>query len=124
MSVLPQHPSTLSIAKESLAMSEKTGDKNFQRMAIGLMALTGLGTLFHALHQIYRDLKPKYPNDNRSRREPPSSPSPRDEQPYEDRPDDDPKERWVQRTRVGERYADGDKGWAERLGPEEHGRGH
>jgi hypothetical protein len=40
-------------------MSEKTGDKKFQHMAIGLMALTGLATLLHAIHGLYRDLKPK-----------------------------------------------------------------
>ena len=105
-------------------MSEKTGDKNFQRMAIGLMALTGLGTLFHVLHEIYRDLKPKYQSDNRSRREPPPYTNQREEPPYEDRPNDDPKGRWVQRSRVSERHADGDKGWVERVGSEDYGRRH
>ncbi len=109
MSVIPQHTSTLTIAKESLAMSEKTGDKTFQRMALGLMALTGIGTLLHAVHEIYRDMQPKRENSK------PGLPAPAVEQsherPHAQEPTSD--ESWVRKGRVSELPAEGDRVWAE-----------
>ena len=91
-------------------MSEKTGDKNFQRMAIGLMALTGIGTLLHLCHQIYLDLKPKREKgESRHSDRPPGQYRQDDEPPQPGRPD----QSWVTRAGVSERTADGEKRWTE-----------
>jgi hypothetical protein len=50
-------PNTVNVANESLRMAEKTGDKKFNIIAIGLMAITGVATMLHALHSIVRDLR-------------------------------------------------------------------
>jgi len=124
MSALPSHPSPLTIAKESLAMSEKTGDKTFMRMAIGLMALTGLGTLLHAFHEIYRDLMPKRENDKPGRAYLPPRPAEPDEEPQRPRRDDGPESSWVHKARVSERPAEGEKIWAEHRGRQAPARQH
>lgn len=83
-------------------MSEKTGDKNFQRMALGLMALTGLGTLLHAAHEIWRDIKPKR---EPARQEPPyqpPTPSYAQEQTGGQQHDESPRRSWVETSRVQE----------------------
>ena len=117
---MPPHSNTLSIAKESLAMSEKTGDKNFQRMAIGLMALTGLGTLLHAIHEMYRDLKPK------REKVPPALPArpavSNDE--TEHRHEANTDESWVQKARVSDRPGEGERAWTESVSRQPQGRHH
>jgi hypothetical protein len=120
---MPIH-NPLAIAKESLAMSEKTGDKNFMRMAIGLMALTGLGTLFHALHEIYRDLKPRRENDKPERAYQPPRPEEYDEEPHRHQRGDSPEKSWVRKARVGERPAEGEKVWADHGSRRNHSRHH
>ena len=110
MTALPPHPSSLSLAKESLVMSEKTGDKNFQRMAIGLMALTGIGTLLHLCHEILRDLKPKREKGESGDFTRPPVRQWHDEEPHQLGRTD---QSWVARTGVEERAADGEKRWAE-----------
>ena len=93
-------------------MSEKTGDKAFMRMALGLMALTGLATLIHAVHEIYRDLKPKRENDKPERAYPPPRLVASDEEQH--RRDDGPEDRsWVHKVRLSERAAEGEKLWSE-----------
>lgn len=122
MSVLPPHTSTLSIAKESLAMSEKTGDRMFQRMAIAFMALTGIGTLLHAVHEIYRDMQP--------RREKARTPASRGFMPAVDaedasRPpslDDITEESHIHRARVSPRPAAGETLWADAVRHADHAR--
>ena len=95
-------------------MSEKTGDKTFMRIAIGLMALTGLGTILHAVHEIYRDLVPKRETRRPERAYPPSRQSGPDEDWH--RRDDGPDNSWVRKARVNERPAEGEKVWAEHRG--------
>lgn len=118
MSVMPTHSNTLTIAKESLAMSEKTGDKMFQRMAIGFMALTGIGTLLHAIHELYRDVQPKRekaqhtPQDHPLEKEPENSPV------------DVASQSWVHKARVSERPAEGERVWSESVKHQGHGRHH
>ena len=91
-------------------MSEKTGDKNFQRMAIGLMALTGIGTLLHLCHEIIRDLRPKREKGEAVHSERPTVPQWKDEEPRQfGRPD----QSWVARTGVNERAADAEQRWTE-----------
>jgi hypothetical protein len=56
MNGLPPNPSSLTIAKESIAMSKETGDKNFRLMAIAMMVVTGLATVLHVGHMLWRDM--------------------------------------------------------------------
>ena len=125
MTALPPYPSSLSLAKESLAMSEKTGDKHFQRMAIGLMALTGIGTLLHLCHEILRDLKPKREKgesgDSNRPHGRPASP-PREETP-EHAEGTEHRASWVHKARVGER-ADSPRAWTEHAARPGHARQH
>ncbi len=46
----------MEVAKETLAMSEKSGDRSMKIMGMILLAMTGLATMLHAGHAIYRDL--------------------------------------------------------------------
>jgi hypothetical protein len=120
MTVMPPHPSTLAIAKESLAMSEKTGDKTFMRIAIGLMALTGLGTILHAVHEIYRDLVPKRETARPTFAKASAGRPEYDEEQH--RRDDGPDRSWVRKARVNERPAEGEKVWAEHRGHQDEAR--
>jgi hypothetical protein len=116
MNALPPSPSTLTLAKESLAMSEKTGDKNFRWMAIGMMALTGLATLFHAGHVIWRDLtasKRERQNGGADHDQPPPRHAEPEEEPSRHRRDDSPHGSWVDKARVSERPANGEKAWTD-----------
>lgn len=92
-------------------MSEKTGDKAFMQMALGLMALTGLATLIHAAHEIYRDLKPKRETDRPAR----AYPTLRLAEPNEEqhRRDDGPQTSWVSKARVSDRPAERERLWAD-----------
>lgn len=121
MSVIPHNSNTLTIAKESLAMSEKTGDKNFQRMAIGLMALTGLGTLLHAIHEMYRDLKPKR---EKAKPELPACSADEHDQIRQHRHEATPDESWVQKARVGDRPGEGERVWADSISRQTQSRQH
>ena len=91
-------------------MSEKTGDKNFQRMAIGLMALTGIGTFLHVCHQIYLDLKPKREKGESGRSDRPPGQLRHDEEPHQLGRTD---QSWVARTGVTEWATDGENRWTE-----------
>ncbi len=114
MSTLPPQPNTLTIAKESLAMSERTGDKNFQRMAIGLMALTGLGTLLHVIHEICRDMQLRRGKTQLPTVEflPPSAAPP---EPAFYQHAAVPAGGWVHRTRSGEHHPEGERAWTESI---------
>ena len=101
-------------------MSEKTGDKNFQRMAIGLMALTGLGTLLHAIHEMYRDFKPR---QERSKAELPARPAAIHEDMQRNH-DAAEAESWVQKARVKDRPADAERVWAEAVSRPAQARHH
>ena len=46
----------MEVAKETLAMSEKSGDRSMKIMGMILLGMTGLATVLHAGHAIYRDL--------------------------------------------------------------------
>lgn len=118
MSVLPTQSNTLTIAKESLAMSERTGDKTFQRMALGLMALTGIGTLLHAVHELYRDVQPRREKAKAAAQ---AQPAEAKGEPQPLAHDEIPSQSWVHKARVGERPAEGERLWSESL--EHRGRG-
>lgn len=52
------HADTLDVAKETLAMSEKSGDRTLKFFGLAMLFVTGLATAFHAGHTLYRDLFP------------------------------------------------------------------
>ncbi|KAJ3077636.1 hypothetical protein HK102_005074 [Quaeritorhiza haematococci] len=115
-STAPQ-ATTLTVAKESLAMAEKTGDKTFQRMALGLMALTGIGTLLHAVHELYRDIQPRrdkpMPAPVALLANPHSETTPHESQPVSN---------GGNKPRLSERQADGERLWADTISRQGHGR--
>ena len=57
MSGLPHQPSTYSVARESLQIGERTGDRTFKIIGLVMMAATGLGTLLHSIRTFMRDIR-------------------------------------------------------------------
>ena len=102
-------------------MSEKTGDKNFQRMAITLMALTGLGTVLHVIHEFYRDMQPK-----RDKAKPalPARSAEANDETQQHRHEANPDQSWVQKARVSDRPGEGERVWAESVSRPPQGRHH
>lgn len=121
MNGMPPHNGPMAIAKESIAMSKETGDRTFKVMALVLMAASGLATLLHAGHAIFRDL-----TAGRGRRGPvhEEGPPERPARPHVDMPEHDagPGHRasWVHKARVAERPAGPQRAWAETVA--RHGR--
>ncbi len=101
-------------------MSERTGDRNFQRMAIGMMALTGIGTLLHGIHALIRDLQPKRekataaPVRAAEPKEPPPQPA------HEEHAETS----WVTKARVSDRPAEGERAWSDSVSRQGHARHH
>lgn len=92
-------------------MAEKTGDKTFQRMALGLMALTGIGTLLHAVHDLYRDIRPKRDN---TRPAPQAQPA----EPHASKPDGSV----GPQSRMSDRPAESERLWTDTVSRQAHGR--
>ena len=92
-------PNTMNVAQESIRMAEKTGDRKFNLIAIGLMAITGVATLFHALHSIAKDFR-----DDRRRNPIPPHPSRLLDE------DDEP----IRSRSVRDRQSDADLTWRQR----------
>ena len=81
-------------------MGKETGDRNFKLIAMAMMGVTGLATLFHAVHTLMRDLR-----DDR-RHEPSAGRSP--QQPHLPTPttgsdEPVPPRRWTQRPELADR---------------------
>ena len=102
-------------------MSERTGDKTFQRMALGLMALTGIGTLLHAVHELYRDVQPRREKAKAAAQ---AQPAEAKGEPRQLEHDESPSRSWVHKARVGERPAEGERLWSESLEHQGRGRHH
>ncbi len=112
MNPLPQHANnTLDVAKQTLAISEKSGDRTLRIFGYIMLAVTGLGTLIHASHAIYRDLfsKKAQGEHGQSHRGPERTPRHND--------DDEPQAAsnangqqgsWVRKARLTERQPAGD----------------
>jgi hypothetical protein len=47
----------VAVAQESLKMGKETGDRHFKFIALIMMAATGLATLLHAGHVVWRDMR-------------------------------------------------------------------
>lgn len=112
MNGLPPHNAPMALAKESIAMSKQTGEKTFQIMAMVMMGVSGLATLWHAGHVIYRDMTSGRRTQERDATQAirPASP-PREETP-EHAAGSDHQDSWVHKARVAER-AGSPKPWAE-----------
>jgi hypothetical protein len=109
---MPNHNSLTAVAKESIAMSKETGDRSFQVMALAMMVVTGLVTMLHAGHVLWRDMKPKRgrEHDPVETERQPCKIDARDEV----RRPDESEMSWVEKTRVSERPPEGEKAWAQR----------
>lgn len=112
MNVVTSQPTTMTVAKESLAMAEQTGDKTFQRMALAMMALTGIGTLLHAVHNLYRDIHPK-----RDTAKPPPA-APHGDPP----PQQDFAGSRSHNARTNDRPAESERRWTDTISRQGHGR--
>src|SRR5947209_12402497 len=55
MSGMPPQHNTLTVAQESIKMGKETGDRTFKIMGMIMLAATGIGTLLHAAHMLWRD---------------------------------------------------------------------
>ena len=118
------HNGPMAIAKESLAMSKQTGEKTFQIMAMVMMGVSGLATLWHAGHVIYRDMNAGRGRDHRRDDGPPVRPaSPSKEEPPEHEAGTDHQGSWVHKARVAER-ASSPKPWVEHAARPGHARQH
>ncbi len=57
MSGLPPTQSTLSLARETISLGEKSGDRSFKLLGLLLMGATAIGTLFHTTRMLLKDLR-------------------------------------------------------------------
>ena len=121
MNGMPPHNGPMAIAKESIAMSKETGDRTFKVMALVLMAASGLATLLHAGHAIFRDLTA---GRGRHVHEHEAGPTERQTGPREEAPEHGggPEHRtsWVHKARASERPAGTHRAWTEAAA--RHGR--
>ena len=123
MNGLPPHNGPMAIAKESLAMSKQTGEKTFQIMAMVMMGVSGLETLWHAGHVIYRDMTAGRRSQERDATQANRQASPPREEPPEHADGIEHRASWVHKARVAER-ADGPKAWTEHAARPGHARQH
>ena len=63
MNGMAPHPSALTIAKESMAMSKESGSQVFQTVAMVSMVAMALASLTSAGHVLLRDLNRKYESE-------------------------------------------------------------
>jgi hypothetical protein len=122
MNPMPPHASsTLDVAKETLAISEKSGDRSIKILGLAMLAMTGLATMLHAGHAIYRDLFAGKGKKDQGRGDPPPSKAPpentgsaADHTPHQGT---DAERSWVRKARLTERTSAG-----EHARPAHHGR--
>jgi hypothetical protein len=115
------HSDTFNVAQDTLVLSEKSGDRTLKLFGLALLAVSGLATVLHAGHAIYRDIFGAKAKGQRGRGEG-SSPA-RPEQGAtatgEAEPNDHDQRSWVHKARLTDR-PEGEKRWAEHRGG--HGR--
>jgi hypothetical protein len=96
-------------AKETLGLAEKSGDRSIKIMGLIMLGMTGLATMLHAGHAIYRDLfagkarkdqGPSYPATPKARPESPAI----DEAPHQGA-----EQSWVRKARLTEREPAGEQ---------------
>ena len=123
MNGLPPHNAPMALAKESIAMSKQTGEKTFQIMAMVMMGVSGLATLWHAGHVIYRDMTSGRRNQERDAIQANRQASPPREEPPEHSTGTDRQGSWVHKARVAERPSS-PKPWVEHAARPGHARQH
>ena len=123
MNGLPPHNAPMALAKESLAMSKETGEKTFQIMAMVMMGVSGLATLWHAGHVIYRDMTAGRRSHERDAGPPDRPAGPPREEPSEHAAGSGHTGSWVHKARVAER-ASSPKPWVEHAARPGHARRH
>lgn len=111
MNPLPQHANyTLDAAKETLGIAEKSGDRSIKILGLLMLGMTGLATMLHAGHAIYRDLfagkgrkgeGPSHPSTPKSHQESLDI----DETPHQGA---EAERSWVRRAGLGERVPAGE----------------
>jgi hypothetical protein len=122
MNPMPPHASsTLDVAKETLAISEKSGDRSIKILGLMMLAMTGLATMMHAGHAIYRDLFAAKGKGDHGRGDPSPPKAPSQSTAIEETPsrrqDTAAEASWVRKARLTERASAG-----EHSRPERHDR--
>jgi hypothetical protein len=64
---MPPHNALLTIARDSMEMSQRTGDRRFTIMAMVMMAVAGIGTIMHTGYMLYRDMAGRRDDRGRGR---------------------------------------------------------
>jgi hypothetical protein len=112
MTGMPQ-PNPLHVAKESLTMAEKSGDRGLKLFGYVMLGITGLGTFLHSVRTLYRDWREDHRRQRSAPRpvEPPEIP----EYPRLATHDDDrPRGKWTQRAELADREPTGEHAHAVR----------
>jgi hypothetical protein len=116
----PHNPNPLTVAQESMKMGKESGDRYFKFIALAMMAATGLATLLHGVHVVWRDMREDRRNARDDRRHPPRVDAPHAEHGTEEPDPRSHDERsWVHKARLTER-PDGERRRAEQRA--DHGR--
>lgn len=96
---------TLDAAKETLGIAEKSGDRSIKILGLLMLGMTGLATMLHAGHAIYRDLFASKGRKGEGASHP-ATPSARPESPAIDEmlyQGADAERSWVQKARLSDR---------------------
>jgi len=85
-------------------MGKESGDRNFKLIALAVMAATGIATLLHAAHVVWRDLREERTQGRRNDRRPPfpDKAPPVEYASGEAEPQDHDQRSWVRRARLTE----------------------
>ena len=95
-------------------MSEKSGDRTLKIFGLAMLAVTGLATLLHSVHAIYRDLvgaKSKGDHGRGDRPQPQDTPRHAGTTTEENQPqgkDNGSERSWVRKARLAERKSEGE----------------
>jgi hypothetical protein len=120
---IPHTANPLTVAQESMKMGKESGDRNFKLIALAVMAATGIATLLHAAHVVWRDLREERRQGRRYDRpqfRPDISGNAGDER-AESQPLRHDEQSWVRKARLTER-PEGEQRWAEQRGGHSHAR--
>ena len=106
-------------------MGKESGDRNFKLIALAVMAATGIATLLHAAHVVWRDLRDERRQGRRYDRPLPSHEMTGNagDDTDEAEPQQHDGQSWVRKARLTDR-PDGEKRWAENRGGHGAGRVH
>jgi hypothetical protein len=119
MNALPPHAETFKVAKDTLALSEKSGDRTLKLLGLAMLIVTGAATALHAGHALYRDLLGGKGRGQRARGEgPPPEPAHGASAPGAVTSADEdakPQRQWTRTTGLTHRPREGEAPWAAQL---------